>query len=119
MTNTIPTAYYVSFTYNGEEYEHYVTFNPTHLWKGGHNIDPSQLFTSGGLEVPDDFDAALIKGLYWEEQELDSLPSKEETDALLLRLRATLSPEQQAEFDEDMAAIHERMNEYTMKHIVK
>jgi hypothetical protein len=50
---------------------------------------------------------------------IDDFPSKEETDELLLQLRATLSPEQQAEFDEDMAAIHERMNEYTMKHIVQ
>jgi len=50
---------------------------------------------------------------------IDEFPSKEETDEMLQRLRATLSPEQQAAFDEDMAAIHERMNEYTMKHIVK
>lgn len=49
---------------------------------------------------------------------IDEFPSKEETDAMLLRLRATLSPEEQKNFDEDMAAIHERMNEYTMKHIV-
>jgi len=50
---------------------------------------------------------------------IDDFPSKEETDAMLLQLRATLSPEEQKNFDEDMAAIHERMNEYTMKHIVK
>jgi hypothetical protein len=50
---------------------------------------------------------------------IDEFPSKEETDELLLRLRATLSPEEQRNFDEDMAAIHERMNEYTMKHIVE
>jgi hypothetical protein len=49
----------------------------------------------------------------------EPLPSKEETDALLLKIRATLSPEQQAEFDSDMAAIHERMNEYTLKHMMK
>jgi hypothetical protein len=49
----------------------------------------------------------------------EPFPSKEETDALLMQLRATLSPEEQRNFDEDMAAIHERMNEYTMKHIVK
>jgi thioredoxin-like negative regulator of GroEL len=50
---------------------------------------------------------------------IDEFPSKEETDEMLQRLRATLSPEQQKNFDKDMAAIHERMNEYTMKHIVK
>jgi hypothetical protein len=49
----------------------------------------------------------------------EPLPSKEETDALLLKFRATLSPEEQKNFDEDMAAIHERMNEYTMKHMMK
>jgi hypothetical protein len=49
----------------------------------------------------------------------EPLPSKEETDALLLKIRATLSPEEQRAFDEGMAAIHERMNEYTMKHMMK
>ena len=50
---------------------------------------------------------------------IDEWPSKEETDQLLWQVRATLSPEEQKNFDEDMAAIHERMNEYTMKHIVQ
>jgi hypothetical protein len=46
-------------------------------------------------------------------------PTKEETDRLLLAIRATLSPEEQRYFDEDVAAINERMNEYTMKHMTR
>ena len=57
------TIYKVSFWYDDVEYEYETTVDIPHLWK---NLTIADLFTAGGLTVPDDLDADLFDDLYYE-----------------------------------------------------
>ena len=49
-------------------------------------------------------------------EQLDpDLRERREHERALKKLRKSLSPERQKEFDADMAGVHERMNELTLK----